>query len=331
MTETVTRCDLCGSELGSSALSVYVFQGFSLMRCARCGLVLTNPRPDRTEIGRYYQDGYYAYASPEELSFKDRVKDWILAELGGYPQQESLPRKWVARVAGFALRPHIMVVPPFVPAGRLLDVGCGAGSFLRWAVRAGWDATGLEVDPRGAREAARRGLPVVQGAVEDGPDALEAGSFDVVVMNHTLEHCHDPNRALEQIHRLLKPEGLAIIGVPNFDCYDNRVFASAWANCEAPRHLYHFNPETLRAILERHGLTMERLRFKKWLIPYSERASFRLMRRQLNGEPWTPRTRRLVSAMIQVRIIKKLLQLFHLRPDAELGQFMTAYARKSES
>ena len=323
MTETVTQCDVCAAALGE-AERVYVFNGFALVRCRGCGLVLTNPRPTRAEIGNYYGDGYYSYLPPDITSFKQRIKDAVLGELGGYPVEH-----WwqgLVRPAAWFLEPHIMVIPPHVQNGRLLDAGCGAGTFLSWAVRAGWDATGLEVDPRGVEGARAVGLNVVQGSMEDCllPDA----SFDTVVLNHTLEHCHDPNRVLAQAFRVLKPGGLIIVGVPNFDCYDNHVFGDCWSNCEAPRHLYHFNPETLTRLLEQNGFGLERLRMKKWLIPYSQNISFRFLRRKLEAEPWPQRARVTASARWRIHVVKKLAMVTHFWPDEKLAQMMTAYAHR---
>jgi SAM-dependent methyltransferase len=289
--------------------------------------VLTNPRPRPEEIGRYYGNGYYAYLSPDTASRKDRVKDIVLAELGGYPYRTGVPRI-LARPVAALLRPHIMVVPPYVPGGALLDAGCGAGSFLRWAIRAGWSATGLEIDGRAVQEARRAGLPVVHGSMEHCP--LPDAAYDTVVLNHTLEHCHDPNRALANCARVLKPGGLLIAGVPNFACYDNLVFQDAWSNCEAPRHLYHFTPDTLPKLLEKHGFRLERLRFKTWFIPYSERISFRFLRRNLAGEPWPRRARAMAIARVRIQALKKLAQILRLWPDRELAQMMTAYARRRE-
>ena len=325
MTETVSICDLCGGDL-SEASPVYVFNDFPLVRCAGCRLVLTNPRPTRDEISNFYGNGYYSFLPSGTPSFKQRVKDAVVAELGDYPTSTPGWPKWILKVAAPLLRAHIMVVPPHVPKGRLLDAGCGSGSFLRWALRMGWEATGLEVDARAVEEARRVGLPVVHGAMEDC--AFPDETFDTVVLNHALEHCHNPTRVLGQCQRVLRPGGLLIVGVPNFDCYDNQVFADCWSNCEAPRHLYHFNPETLTSFLEKQDFSLERLRYKKWFIPHSERISFRFLRRKVKALPWTRRAATILSARIRIQVLKKLALLLGLRPDRELGQMMTAYARK---
>ena len=250
-----------------------------------------------------------------------------LIRFGGYPDSE-LPRL-VTRSVAWLLRPHVMVVPPYVAQGKLLDAGSGAGSFLYWAQRAGWDAIGLELDGRAVEEGRRVGLNIVHGTMEDC--SLPDASFDTVVLNHSLEHCHDPNRVLGHCYRVMKPGGLLIVGVPNFDCYDNLVFEDSWGPCDAPRHLYHFNPDTLTAILSKHGFEIERIRFKKWLIPHSERISFRFLYEKLSGAPWTNRSARILSTRFRVQVVKKLALALRLWPDSLLGQLMTAYGRRAPS
>lgn len=324
--ETVEHCDLCGSGL-ERATHVYDFNGFSLVRCASCGLVLTNPRPTRQSIGGFYGTGYYAYLPPDARSWRERLKDAVLGELGGYPDS-ALPCV-VTKPAAWLLRAHIMVVPPYVAQGKLLDGGSGARGFLYWAKRAGWEATGLEVDGRAVEEGRRAGLDIVLGRMEDCP--LPDESFDTVVLNHSLEHCHDPNQVLVHCYRVMKPGGLLIVGVPNFDCYDNLVFEDSWSNCDAPRHLYHFNPDTLTTMMKKHGFEVERIRFKKWLIPHSEQIGFRFLRRKLSGAPWTERSARTLSTRFRIQVVKKLALALRLWPDRLLGQFMTAYARRVSS
>jgi SAM-dependent methyltransferase len=219
-----------------------------------------------------------------------------------------------------------MIIPPYVAGGRLLDAGCGAGEFLVLARSLGWKTVGLEVDPRGVEQARRLGLEVVSSGMEDCP--LEDASFDTVVLNHTLEHCYDPNRVLAHCHRVLRRDGLLIAGVPNFACYDNRIFQDCWGHCEAPRHLYHFTPNTLTTMLHRHGFALERLRFKKWFIPHSERINFRFLRRKLEDVSWLERTKQMISTRARVQVFEKLAKLTRLMSDADAASMMTAYARK---
>jgi SAM-dependent methyltransferase len=136
-------------------------------------------------------------------------------------------------------------------AGKLLDVGCGKGGFLRAARDRGWRCFGVEISPQASDDARRMGLDVATGRFEDVhyPD----GFFDVITMYHVLEHLHDPREALSKAYQLLKSEGLLVVAVPNFDSLQARIFRQRWYHLDAPRHLYHSTPRTLKMLLHEAG------------------------------------------------------------------------------
>jgi SAM-dependent methyltransferase len=134
------------------------------------------------------------------------------------------------------------------PSGRILDVGCGKGSFLRAfaAVRPGWRYAGVEPSRDEAELARRDGrLEVFEGMFGSVP--LASASFDLISIMHVLEHVSQPAGVLRELHRLLRPGGQLFIEVPN-PCdvnmfYDLLLF----------EHLYHFTPDTLSWLAAREG------------------------------------------------------------------------------
>jgi SAM-dependent methyltransferase len=142
------------------------------------------------------------------------------------------------------------------PGGRLLDVGCATGLFLR-AMRASgvWTVQGVEVDPQAASIARDRyHLDVYTGTLEQA--ALPGEAFDAITLWDVLEHLHDPAASLGELHRLLKPGGVLVVRVPNGASWDARLFGQYWAGLEPPRHLYVFTAVTLRQFIERAGLAV---------------------------------------------------------------------------
>jgi 2-polyprenyl-3-methyl-5-hydroxy-6-metoxy-1,4-benzoquinol methylase len=139
---------------------------------------------------------------------------------------------------------------PFVDShqGTVLDVGCGKGSFLRALKmqRGGWRYVGVEPS-REEADLARRdgGIEIHQGMF--GETALPAGTFDLVTIMHVLEHVPDPRATIAEIHRVLAPDGLLFVEVPNPT--DLNMFYD-WLLVE---HLYHFPPNTLAWFLMRAG------------------------------------------------------------------------------
>jgi GT2 family glycosyltransferase/SAM-dependent methyltransferase len=143
--------------------------------------------------------------------------------------------------------------------GRLLDVGCGTGEFLREMRRAGWTVEGVESDERAARHArGRHGLEVMCGDIH--AVGRPNGSFDVVTLWHVLEHVANPRRVLAFIRGVLRPRGLAVIAVPNVESIDAAVYGSDWNAYDAPRHLHHFSFEVLDRVCRDAGLELVRRR-----------------------------------------------------------------------
>jgi hypothetical protein len=68
-----------------------------------------------------------------------------------------------------------------------------------------------------------------------------------------LEHVHDLHEYIDQLKKICKPGGKIFIAVPNYTSYDAAHYASAWAAYDVPRHLYHFSPAAMNALMQRHG------------------------------------------------------------------------------
>jgi SAM-dependent methyltransferase len=146
-------------------------------------------------------------------------------------------------------------------SGRLLEIGCGEGWFLKAALAAGYQAQGLEFSDYGLK----RFNPQLAPCVEFG-DAFEAldrlidarAQVDVCVMEHVLEHVLDPQALLARLPAILAPGGAVAITVPNdFSAVQLRARALGHIDRDfwvaPPQHLNYFNSETLPRLLERMG------------------------------------------------------------------------------
>jgi len=136
---------------------------------------------------------------------------------------------------------------------RLLDIGCGDGSFLLAAREAGWEIMGTELNPQ---LALATGLDIKE-ALEQIPPSDQ---FDCITMWHTLEHMRDIPSVATQMARLLKPAGRLIIAVPDYDGLQANTFRERWLHLDVPRHLYHFGAGALQHWLALGGFSVER----KW-------------------------------------------------------------------
>lgn len=145
------------------------------------------------------------------------------------------------------------------PHSRVLDVGCGVGSYLKAWQQLGWAVEGLEVDEKAAQiAAAHLDATIQRGRAEDAP--LPVGRYDVITLCHTLEHFHSPTTALRNLRPSLKPAGRLLIMVPNFASMLRLVFGRDWLGLEVPRHLFHFEPVSLAAVLAASGYEDIRVR-----------------------------------------------------------------------
>lgn len=136
--------------------------------------------------------------------------------------------------------------------GRILDVGCGRGIFLRCLQKRSWDAYGIEISEKNARFLEKEHkIKMFQG--DFTKINLPEKFFDVVTFWHVFEHFQDPSEALLKLKKILKDDGIVIIEAPNEESLQARVFKEKWFHLDAPRHLYHYSPGVLRKILKKHG------------------------------------------------------------------------------
>ncbi|MGH7779550.1 MAG: class I SAM-dependent methyltransferase, partial [Candidatus Binataceae bacterium] len=133
--------------------------------------------------------------------------------------------------------------------GRLLEVGCGAGDWLRIAGDLGWRADGVDFDPDAVANARSTGASVHSGQLADQnfPDQ----SFDLILMSHVIEHVHDPIGLLRECYRLLKDDGLLVVWTPNSDGRGHARFGRHWTGLHPPYHLWLLNPMTLDSMARR--------------------------------------------------------------------------------
>jgi 2-polyprenyl-3-methyl-5-hydroxy-6-metoxy-1,4-benzoquinol methylase len=140
-----------------------------------------------------------------------------------------------------------------LPAGRLLDVGCGRGDLGVWFVRRGWSVVGVEPSAQACAVARTRGIDARRGTLAELESEPQA--YDAIVFRQSLEHVADPADDLRRARRALRDGGVAIVSVPNFGSWQSRRFGGHWFHLDLPRHRFHFNAAALRMMLARAGFT----------------------------------------------------------------------------
>ncbi|MET0213604.1 MAG: class I SAM-dependent methyltransferase [Vicinamibacterales bacterium] len=222
-------CASCGAR---ETRHLYEKSGYGIAACARCGLVYANPRaPADAILARYSRDYFWNEYLPS-LGAANGVFD--LAQFDA--RHAPLLRMMATRARG----------------RRLLEVGCGAGFFLKTAERAGWQVEGIELSDEASRFATERlQLPIRRERAE--ASGIAAGSFDAAAMFDVIEHLFDPRAVLGAIGRALVPGGPLVISTPNFDSVSRQLLGVDWAVLSPLEHVYYFTEDSLRRLLETTG------------------------------------------------------------------------------
>ena len=239
----LSRCPVCGSEdlefryEGKTNRRPVDPARWQVSGCRRCEHGFMHPQPTWDELRVYYNEEYDPYVRNHGAQGDDDSKIVSQAHASGTFR-------------------HIAV-----PTGkRLLDVGCGAGWFLRICKQMGADVYGIEPSEFGAHRCREAGLEVYNGMVEDYLDQYGSErKFDVITANHVIEHAADPVRTLRGMKSLLAPGGMLWISVPNAKCFFSRVLGSEWHSTDLPYHLQQFSNTSLELAGAKAGLTVHRV------------------------------------------------------------------------
>jgi 2-polyprenyl-3-methyl-5-hydroxy-6-metoxy-1,4-benzoquinol methylase len=145
-----------------------------------------------------------------------------------------------------------LILPHFAkaPRGRLLEIGSATGVMLKLFAKRGWDALGIE--PSGSsQEAKKKGLKVLNVKFEEAK--LPKDYFNLIILNHTLEHMDNPKLILKKINTLLKDRGIVFIDVPNFGSLSSKLLGKKWPYLLPLEHKSQFTKESLTKLLKDNG------------------------------------------------------------------------------
>jgi 2-polyprenyl-3-methyl-5-hydroxy-6-metoxy-1,4-benzoquinol methylase len=218
---------------------------FTVVECASCRLLRSDPRPTPATIGYYYPSDYGPYLGTIVSAQAGSGLKAGLVSLG-------------KRL--FDTKAH--AIPATTP-GRLLEIGCASGSYLHAMAGQGWQVEGIEFSAEAAASARKLGYRVDAGAVET-IDRDDAG-FDLIAGWMVLEHLHQPLAVLRKLRLWVKPQGRLAVSVPNAGSLERRLFGRNWYALQLPTHLYHYDPASIRKLMAAAGWRVTKIHHHRTL------------------------------------------------------------------
>lgn len=238
MTTVHQNCPLCGSSSIQPLLQttdwLVTQEEFTVAQCSACQITFTQNVPSPDLIAPYYETNEYLSHNDQPTTLFGRVYHAV-------------------KKINTALK--IRTIENGVSSGRIFEIGAGTGDLLRSLQKRGWTVNGTEINDQ-ARQKAESKLSTKLYSTTNGCLHVSQNSQDRVIMMHSLEHIYDIDDTLKFVKHIIKPNGNFIVAVPNFASADSRHYKEKWAALDVPRHLYHFTPETLSALLNKYGFEL---------------------------------------------------------------------------
>lgn len=334
--EWIAECPLCKRSLLSAPVEHKVGE-WTVQECPKCQVGITNPRPAPADIGKYYRASFFS--SRPDITYRQTWVEWRAGKMGlkgllkalkgvllsdvkflhDYTLQEGRSSLWTPLrwVLALAYEP-IQSMPP--KSGSVLDIGFGRGEFLWRAKRLGWQCHGLEVSDTSVEWGRSMGFDarLFDGSFKTRsvyPDA----HFDLISINHVLEHVYDPRLAIGECRRMLKPGGRLLIMVPNYECDDKRFVGEHWRMWYVPQHLFHYNFSNVEQLLMEQGFSEIGVRYKVWYNPVTERLTLKSLRGKADRDTYK-------KAVWRVRFGKRIDYIFGRMAAAQVGPGMAIEA-----
>src|SRR5215468_598244 len=237
MTTTVDSCVACGQ---NQAKPLYTVNGFEIVECT-CGLART-VLPPGFDPATIYTEAYFQGGHQDGYADYERSGDELRHEF--------------RRILG-ALTKH-------VTGGKLIELGCAFGFFLEEAPHT-FTTCGVEISDHARAVCTSKGLDVVRDAT---PEFLSSrGPFDAAVLLDVLEHMQAPGETLDHLHGAMRPGAQLLVTTGDYGSLLARAMGKRWRLMTPPQHLWFFSPNTVTALLERHGFRVYTIEHPWKLVP----------------------------------------------------------------
>ena len=183
----------------------------------------------------------YYWVRPQQR--QDYENDYWRPKKDPDGNMRNLVEEWDQQVRNLK---HIVDFIVDIKEGKILDVGCGPG-FLLSAIDKKWDKYGVDVSISALRHCSKY-AKTFHGELPD--IKFDSDTFDIVVMNHVIEHLPEPLKYINEVRRILKRGGVFIVATPDFDSACARWFGNNFRMIHDKGHMSLFNSFSLVKMLE---------------------------------------------------------------------------------
>ncbi len=202
-------------------------ENFDLKFNSEFKMWVTTPQPSVNDLPKYYQTEDYISHTDAQRNLFEKVYHWVRS---------------------YSLQNKMQLINKQIVKGSLLDIGCGTGDFLTVAQQHGWKTIGIEPNLEARKIANNKNNNQVFDVSQ--MDNFKTESFDVITLWHVLEHLPNLEAQVKIFTKLLKPNGILIIAVPNYNSFDAQHYKQFWAAFDVPRHLWHFSQKSIALLFK---------------------------------------------------------------------------------
>ena len=259
------KCKICANSLGNKNFIVREMQfgtqkNFIYFQCSSCGcLQITEPPKD---MSKYYpRDGYYSFRQPRNnKTYLQRTKNlikYLLVNIYLLPFGTFFFKKfpYINTIENSGKHKMCLkILRNLKKTSSILDVGCGVGILLQemnmWGFK---NLTGI--DPFIEKDIFySSGLKIFK------QDAFtHIGNYDFIMLHHSFEHMDNPRLILEQLYKMLNPNGVLLIRIPVSDSFAFRKYGSNWFQIDAPRHFYLHTTRSMVLLSKNAGFILKEI------------------------------------------------------------------------
>ncbi len=235
MTEYNYVCKICNSQNFQNVLKVRDYtvsrETFDVCSCGDCSFTFTKFASNR-DLGYFYQsEAYISHTNSSTGLFN------TLYQL----------------VRNYTLSSKARLIARYIKPKSVFDYGCGTGQFLKYFMDKGVCTFGVEVSDSARLRSKELGLEIYSSK-EDFDQSVSRETFDLITLWHVLEHVEDLNETITFLKSKMSEISILLIAVPNHKSLDAKIYAEYWAAYDVPRHLYHFDPNSMGQLLAKHDL-----------------------------------------------------------------------------